>query len=181
MADSGGQPVYYFAYGSNMNPQRVRERGVAFSSREPARLPGYRLAFNKRGSTLPRGAGYANVVPDGSGAVEGALYRLEAGDLAALDECEGWPEHYRREELEVERADGSRVAAAVYVAQPRWTRAGLRPTREYLEHLLAGRDVLSPEYGDRLAATAVFEPAAPRGGRARRRRGRRRRARKKGR
>jgi len=181
MDDTGAQPVYYFAYGSNMNPERMRERGVAFSSREPGRLPGHRLAFNKRGSTLPRGAGYANVVPDGSGAVEGALYRLDPADLAALDACEGWPEHYRREALEVERADGSRVTAVVYVAQPRWTRAGLRPTREYLDHLLAGRDVLSPEYGQRLAAVPVFESAAHRGGRVRRRGARRKRARRKGR
>jgi len=180
MAEAAGRLVYYFAYGSNMNPQRMRERGVTFCSREPARLPGQRLAFNKRGLTLPRGAGYANVVPDRHGVVEGALYRMDRSQLAALDECEGWPRHYRREEMEVERADGSRVTAIVYVAQPGWTRPGLRPTREYLDHLLAGRDVLSPAYQRWLAAVPVIQPSRPSARQARRGM-RRARARKKGR
>jgi hypothetical protein len=52
---------YYFAYGSNMNPARMQARGLVFSAAESARLPGYRLAFNKRSHCTP-GVAYANVV-----------------------------------------------------------------------------------------------------------------------
>lgn len=165
--------MFYFAYGSNMDPHRMRERGIPFRTRVPARLPGWRLEFNKVPSTLPRGAGYANVVPDPRGTVEGALYRIEESALAALDEWEGHPRHYRRKVLPVELRDGTRVTAAVYVAAPKRTRSGLRPTREYLSHMLAGHDVVSPSYWESLAATPTFVAsggARRRGGRVSRKR-----------
>ena len=37
----------YFAYGSNMNSERVKERGIIFSKREYGILEGFRLVFNK--------------------------------------------------------------------------------------------------------------------------------------
>ena len=44
--------VWYFAYGSNMNParlgdQRLKERAVQMGPRIGGRLDGWRLAFNK--------------------------------------------------------------------------------------------------------------------------------------
>ena len=38
---------FYFAYGSNMNPERVRARGLAVVAQRGARLPDYRLTFDK--------------------------------------------------------------------------------------------------------------------------------------
>ncbi len=49
----------YFAYGSNMNPQRVRERGLAVVRAEAARLPGFRLAFDKCSAPGAAGVGRA--------------------------------------------------------------------------------------------------------------------------
>lgn len=150
--------MLYFAYGSNMNPARMRRRGVPFSSRRPARLPGYRLVFNKVASTQPPGVGYANVVPDSLSQVEGALYAVEAQSLSALDACEGYPRHYRRASGPVILADGSQPHALFYVAAPHRTRRGLRPTRRYLAHLLAARDLLSPPYYEQLVKTPTFRP-----------------------
>jgi hypothetical protein len=45
----------------------------------------------------------------------------------------------------------------VYVANPAWRSDGLRPTRGYLEHLLAGREHLSQSYWQLLANTLVHE------------------------
>lgn len=170
--------LFYFAYGSNMNPFRMRVRGVGFRSREPGRLPGYRLEFNKVPQDAPRGVGYANIVPDTRHVVEGALYEISEADLQKLDECEGYPDHYRREEVKVQRQDGSQVTATVYIANPEHVRSGLRPTREYLEHLWAGEDVLSEGYHAWLRRFPVFRQRGRRraAGRWSRRAGARRRA-----
>jgi gamma-glutamylcyclotransferase len=53
--------VRYFAYGSNMDPERMRERNITFSQRICAVLKGYRLEFNRVASRNPQ-EGYANVV-----------------------------------------------------------------------------------------------------------------------
>ena len=39
---------WYFAYGSNMNPARMRSRGLSFSEAFSGQLAGYELCFNKR-------------------------------------------------------------------------------------------------------------------------------------
>ncbi len=40
--------AYYFAYGSNMNPARMKARGMMVADMQPGTLQGMRLAFNKR-------------------------------------------------------------------------------------------------------------------------------------
>jgi len=40
----------YFAYGSNMNKDRMTERGINFTSRQFAKLADYKLVFNKKAS-----------------------------------------------------------------------------------------------------------------------------------
>ncbi len=126
--------VLYFAYGSNMNPERMRERGVKFKSFRPAKLKGYRLAFNKACYTFP-GYGCANVEPDPNGVVEGVLYEVLEG-LESLDSYEGYPRHYGRREVEVETPSGEKVKAVCYVAQPAFIKEGLKPHPNYLKHLL---------------------------------------------
>ena len=52
--------VWYFAYGSNMSRDRKEKRTGLIRSARKARLPGYRLAFNKDNHS---GGAYANIVP----------------------------------------------------------------------------------------------------------------------
>lgn len=138
--------IWYFAYGSNMDEERMRKRVGTWSARVPGVLAGWRLAFNKQADNKP-GEGYANIVPSSDRTVEGVLYAVDEEALVVLDRYEGVPWHYRRERLAVERKDtGETVEAVVYVACPERVREGLRPSREYLHHLLAGRDCLSAEY-----------------------------------
>ena len=147
---------YYFAYGSNMNPARLRGRCVSFRSHMHAVLKGYGLRFNKVAKDDPR-AGYANVVPEPNGAVEGVLYELSDGGIERLDHCEGCPCHYRRMSIEVELDDGRAVNALIYVAQPGMIRDGLKPKKEYLAHLLAAQDLLSQAYRAKLAETDTLD------------------------
>ena len=135
----------YFAYGSNMNPDRVRERGIRFSAVLPAVLSGVRLAFDKASAKHP-GVGHANVVFDQTSAVEGVLYLLEATEeIAKMDPFESTPINYSREIVRVSTTQGS-MNAWTYFANPGVRREGLVPPRSYLDHLLAGEPFLSAEY-----------------------------------
>lgn len=137
----------YFAYGSNMNPRRMADRGMRFVAAEPGCLSGWRLHFNKRarGKT---GVAYANIMPVAGHSVEGVLYQLvDRDEIRRMDPFEGYPELYRRQLMDIDRGDGGRVVSAwVYVATPAWQQEGLLPERHYLNHLLAGRPWLSPDY-----------------------------------
>jgi len=138
----------YFAYGANMSETVLSRRLGRTAAVDLARRRGvlcdYKLVFNKRSSTDPL-VGYANVVPAGGHRVEGVLNQLTDGELARLDDIELVPHHYVRSRLTVHDSAGP-VAAHVYLAHPAWIRGDLRPLRGYLDVLLGGAGLLSPEY-----------------------------------
>ena len=140
---------WYFAYGSNMNPARVSARGLRYETLCSGLLSDYRLTFDKQ-SRDHEGSGHANVTDAPSGRVEGVLYRLCSPDeIARMDPFENVPINYRRARVRVATGDGharEEVEAWTYIANPAVLRAGLRPERAYLAHLLAGRPYLSDQY-----------------------------------
>ena len=152
---------WYFAYGSNMSvarlfDERMRPEGVPAGERVGGRLDGWQLAFNKRARRHP-GTGAGNIVPVAGGVVHDTLNLLPAKGFEILDRHEGVAGgHYERRIVPVVRADtGTAVDAITYVALQ--VGEGLRPTRAYLAHLLAGRDLLPAHYHAWLAATVTFD------------------------
>ncbi len=165
----------YFAYGSNMNPDRVRERGLRFDHAAGARLENFALVFDKT-SKKHAGTGHANVQPAPGQVVEGVLYWLEsAAEIDRMDRFESTPVNYSREViqvrvqaahlpseavLEAEISDGTALQPAsdvvittwTYFANPAVRQPGLLPPRTYLDHLLAGRPFLSSDYYEMLRA-----------------------------
>jgi len=139
----------YFAYGSNMNPKRMNQRGIEFLKREHATLSGWRLEFNKIASRNPN-EGYANIIQDEKSVAEGIIYEIQKSDIEKLDNYEGYPNHYNRTEVMVKLDDGQEVEAITYIAQPNKIRSGLKPSKEYIGHLLKGCDILSEEYFEKL-------------------------------
>jgi gamma-glutamylcyclotransferase (GGCT)/AIG2-like uncharacterized protein YtfP len=89
-------PAYYFAYGSNLSPARMRERVPSARAEGRARLPGYRLTLDKRGAD---GSGKANLREAADAAVWGALYSLGPEDWPRLD---GFERDYERIAVRVE-------------------------------------------------------------------------------
>jgi len=154
------QKQYYFAFGSNMRDSRMTKRGVNFTKKLRGMLIGFRLTFNKK-SGLP-GIGYANIEP-GDGEVEGVLYETTVEGLRNLDKYEGvGAGHYRQDTVKVRTPEGELIEAVVYVAEVGMTQEGLKPTKEYLDHLLAGKEHLSPEYYANLAQVqAAPNPPPP--------------------
>ncbi|NOQ53750.1 MAG: helix-turn-helix domain-containing protein [Thermoplasmata archaeon] len=122
----------YFAYGSNMDPEQMDHRGLAWDGAEGASLAGHRLVFDfdARGRWL---GGAADIVPDPDGTVEGVLYQLE-GAIAEMDRCE---RGYLRVEVEVVGLESGRhlvtwTYEVVSKGRP------MAPSEVYVDQMLKG-------------------------------------------
>lgn len=126
-------PVWYFAYGSNMNERLFCDRRhMVWLQTRIGRLDGYRLAFTVAGGRRPGLSAPANIVSAPGESVFGVLYQLPLRKFARLDNSEG--RQYGYLWTEVEDSDGHRIAAVTYqVAQTAaQTAAQGRPSRSYL-------------------------------------------------
>jgi len=147
---------WYFAYGSNMNPERVRSRGLGVRRAIAGWLPGCEMVFNKQSKDHPD-CGHANLVrtPADSayqhvGVAEGVLYELsDESMMLRMDPFERAPINYSRERIFVQSEYGP-IATWTYFANPALLSDNLRPSQEYLAHLLAGKPYLSQAYYNRL-------------------------------
>ncbi len=138
--------IYYFAYGSNMNSVRMLERVGEFSIIGRGVLSDFRLAFNKKAQGKV-GEAYANVMPNSGDYVEGVVYQFD--EIQKLDKPEGYPNHYDRKLMTIS-IGGEPTEAWVYYAREDRIAEGLLPSKEYLEHLLQGKEYLSEEYFQKL-------------------------------
>lgn len=128
--------MLYFAYGSNMNPDRLYERVGEFYHYEYGLLKGYKLTFNKKSGVI--GYGYATVEECPNSYVQGVIYALSRNQVATLDGYEGYPYHYVKKYLTVETSGGLKECV-VYIAHASKLGVGLRPTAEYFKHIQIGR------------------------------------------
>lgn len=119
--------MYYFAYGSNMDAEQMRERCPDSELISVAVLQDYRLGFTIYSPT--RKCGCADIVASPTDSVCGLLYRVSDSDLAALDRFEGHPVHYRRIAVTVETSRGP-VSAESYEVVHKTD--GLVPSAHYL-------------------------------------------------
>jgi gamma-glutamylcyclotransferase len=145
----------YFAYGSNMDKDRMTERGINFSSRQFAKLADYKLVFNKKAS---KGVyTYSNIVNSDNDFVEGALYEFPDDEISNLDKVEGYPNHYDKIQVTITDKDNNSIIATTYIAKSDKIVTGLYPTREYLNHLFVGKDILSNDYFTHLSKTQTCD------------------------
>ena len=130
-------PVWYFAYGSNMHHSAFRDRrGMRPTEWRIARVRGYRLRFNLEGR--PKGkAAPANICADPDGEMWGVLYQITRRELLRLDSTEGVPgRHYRHVVVSAEDPDGNIVTAVAYMA--RGLDADRAPSFRYISLLRDG-------------------------------------------
>ena len=143
----------YFAYGSNMDFKRLKDRGISFEFIGLGILENYELQFNKIAKNKT-GIGYANVVKKQGSKVEGLLFSVD--NIQNLDRFEGFPEHYLKENLSIYHLN-KRIEATVYVAAPDKICPNLMPEKAYLNRLLAAKEYLSQEYFDFLESTKTID------------------------
>ena len=141
----------YFAYGSNMSVRDMRTRCPGGRLCCTAALEGFGFRINR--------FGYATVVPRPGGTVFGALWRLTARDLRALDAYEGVDEgYYVQDRFEVRLRVGGTARALVYVATNAVPGA---PRRVYMRDIVeAARTLQLP--APYLRELAGWEPRGPR-------------------
>lgn len=128
--------VWYFAYGSNMSIDQKECRTGHIRAACVARLPGYRLVFNKQGC---KNNIYANIVPADGEEVWGVIYRCSPEAMSKLDGFEGVARgDYTREQVEVVTESDKVVTAVAYVAGPDHICEEGRPSHCYLSKILDG-------------------------------------------
>ncbi len=146
----------YFAYGSNMDEMRMKERGVSFSSRFPAKLPAYALRFDKTSNNNPE-EGFANITAEKESEVEGVVYEITKEGFNLLDGFEKFPEHYRKINVSVIAESGESVEATAYIANDDKTAEGLKPSKDYMNHLMNASDCLSESYLKKLRSVEILD------------------------
>ncbi len=127
--------IFYFAYGSNMDRERMAKRGVKIISETKAILEGWKLIFNKAATEY---CSYANIEGDDSSKVYGVLYEIDDKDIEKLDRYEGCPDHYERKTMVVVNNKINKIKAEVYVATPKKIKPNLKPLKDYLRRLMEG-------------------------------------------
>jgi hypothetical protein len=145
-----GDPVLYFAYGSNMNEAQMVERCPSARFAGVATLPDRQLAFTRR--SVNRGCGAADAVKAPGHKLWGVVYEFSDADLPRLDRSEGYQpgrtrNSYWRRECNVFLGDDDsqpRLVSTYFAeAQPNPP----RPNRVYKTLILSGaRGRLPPEY-----------------------------------
>jgi len=126
----------YFAYGSNLHPRRLGQRVASAVALGSAALDGHVLRFHKQGRD---GSGKCDAMWTGrpGDVVLGALYRLEAPDVVALDGIEGVGRGYETHDVRV-RVGAAEIEAFTYRAAATFIDATLLPWDWYKALVLAG-------------------------------------------
>ncbi|HEV2105132.1 MAG TPA: gamma-glutamylcyclotransferase family protein [Candidatus Eisenbacteria bacterium] len=161
-----GAPMFYFAYGSNLDPEQMARRCPGYVRVGLAALRDHRLVFPV--TSHDWGGGVAGVQAAHGATVWGMVYDLSEEAVAALDRYEGFRapgDHhnlYDREGVFVDLTrpdDGSiprRLRAWIYVARPANPSP---PSRRYLGAIVTGARFhqLPEEYVSGLAATPTLD------------------------
>ncbi|MFO7562594.1 MAG: gamma-glutamylcyclotransferase family protein [Enhygromyxa sp.] len=122
----------YFAYGSNMSRARLEARLGRVVDLGRARCPDRRHEFSKLGRD---GSGKGNIELARDELVWGVVYEIEPVQLERLIEFEFG---YRVVEVEVEVELATPEPEPAVTFEALACCPGLAPTREYLEHYVAG-------------------------------------------
>ena len=151
--------MLYFAYGSNLNFVRMRERCPSTRFECIAVLERHKLTFPRK-SESPKstfcGSGVASIEPDDEQNVWGVVYQIDELDIDRLDKKEGYipnREHDKNKYIRCKRQalrcgdKESPLTVFTYVAIAQIGGPFL-PTQSYMNHILNGAEHwhLPPEY-----------------------------------
>lgn len=151
-----GQPTsLYAAYGSNLHPQRLRERIRSATLRGTSFLRKYTLQFHKRGQDDSAKCGISAC---GQG-LHVAIYELHTADRQILDGIEGVGKGYDVDEVSVPGFG----KCFTYIASRTHIDELLHPFDWYREMVLLGclRHAFPAPYCERIAALPVIGDPDP--------------------
>ena len=135
MTTSATPESNYFAYGANLHIAQMKSLCPRSAPVCPARLMDYRLTIAMPAAAPGNQPGWATVTPHKGAEALGALFRLHADDLPALDHFEDYPALYDRKEVEILTDEGADRAMLYIMRHPI---KAARPAAHYVETLRQG-------------------------------------------
>jgi gamma-glutamylcyclotransferase (GGCT)/AIG2-like uncharacterized protein YtfP len=123
---------YYFAYGSNMDLDQMKERcGNEFKFVAVVYLEGFKFVYD--GYSEKRKGSVANIVECSGEKVWGVLYEITENAEKKLDENEGYPFTYQKRYVTVKDKEGKEYKAFVYLRKPQ--EIG-KPSKDYMNQII---------------------------------------------
>jgi gamma-glutamylcyclotransferase len=141
--------LLYFAYGSNMDNERLFSRIGSADKFDNGTISGKKLLFNKLGQD---GTGKANLINHDDGVAFGILFRVNESDLIKLDKFEVG---YKRKTLKIKSDNHGHITAISYLADS-YTDF-ISPSKEYMNHIINGADDMSLEYINYLKSISTLD------------------------
>lgn len=130
----------YFAYGSNMDRERLRKRCPSARVIATGQLKNYSLIFNMIGNKVEgKGGGIANIEKSMNSIVYGVLYRLDKQELEELTKLE-LSMNYDVIELDIHINENTDVKAEVYIGT-QTNEQQYKPTARYREFIINGMEM----------------------------------------
>ncbi len=120
--------IYYFAYGSNLSEEQMKQRCPNHKLLYVAVLKNYRLDFTIYSNK--RDCGCADIIKDNGKEVWGLVYSLSESDLKSLDKSEGAPINYKR--IKVHIINKMNKAKEVHTYEVTEKQPFQAPSNEYL-------------------------------------------------
>lgn len=131
--------IFVFAYGSNLDSERMKARAPSAVAVGVSELPQHALRFHKRSAKDGTGKANAFLTDSAADRVEGVIYQIDPAELAELDRVEGRGYERRLMPFSVRTKDQISIYEAwIYVAQPSYIDDSLAPARWYVRHVLEG-------------------------------------------
>lgn len=134
--------IFYFAYGSNLDWEQMKERCPSAEFWCKASLLDYRIDFTRWSNK--RECGVADIIWDENNKAYGVVYRINEEDLGKLDRHEGYiPQRekndYKRIEIMVFQEDNSKKPITVFTYEVEKKEFGkYKPNKDYKNLIVAG-------------------------------------------
>ena len=149
--------IYYFAFGANLCPDILKQRGMTIYESIDYALEDAALRFTQSG--FYKDHGYASADASPGDKVYGRLYLVKQSDAARMDYYEGVPFLKSHDKIY-----GEYNGKAFYYYRARQITANLKPTQEYLDYLTVAyheMDIVPADYIKAMEATEVLETFEP--------------------
>ena len=133
--------MLYFAYGSNMDWTRMKERCPSAKFISTAKLTNYKFAITHR---CMAGTGVSDIVRSEGSEVWGVVYQIDELDIGNLDRAEGYrpgreKNSYKRIEMHVDKDGDSKQPLDVFTYVVTGKENDVpNPSLEYKKHIVDG-------------------------------------------